>query len=67
MKENGVKPGEIVIEESAICGLIRYYTREAGVRNLEREVGTAGSQRDQDDRHEGSRIPSANDYGTKLG
>ena len=38
MKENGVKPGEIVIEESAIRGLIRYYTREAGVRNLEREL-----------------------------
>lgn len=35
---NGLKAGEIVIEDSAIVGIIRYYTREAGVRSLEREV-----------------------------
>ncbi|MGB1353939.1 MAG: S16 family serine protease, partial [Glaciecola sp.] len=35
---NGLKNKEIKIEESAIIGIIRYYTREAGVRSLEREI-----------------------------
>lgn len=38
MSRNGLKAKELVIEESAIIGIIRYYTREAGVRNLEREI-----------------------------
>lgn len=38
MERNGVKKGELIIEDSAIIGIIRYYTREAGVRNLEREI-----------------------------
>ena len=38
IKRNGLKDAEINIEDSAIIGIIRYYTREAGVRNLEREV-----------------------------
>jgi ATP-dependent Lon protease len=38
ISRNGLKEGELVIEESAIIGIIRYYTREAGVRNLEREI-----------------------------
>jgi ATP-dependent Lon protease len=38
-KNNGVKDEELVVEESAIRGVIRYYTREAGVRSLEREIG----------------------------
>ena len=38
MKNNGVDPGELDVTERAIRGLIRYYTREAGVRSLEREI-----------------------------
>jgi ATP-dependent Lon protease len=35
---NGLKAGELVIDDSAVMGIIRYYTREAGVRSLEREL-----------------------------
>ncbi|UAA37798.1 endopeptidase La [Paraneptunicella aestuarii] len=38
MSRNGLKKGELTIEDSAIIGMIRYYTREAGVRSLEREI-----------------------------
>ena len=38
MQRNGAKPGELVIEESAVRDIVRYYTREAGVRSLDREV-----------------------------
>ncbi|WP_050476997.1 endopeptidase La [Herbaspirillum rhizosphaerae] len=38
IKNNGLKEGEITVAESAIRDIIRYYTREAGVRSLEREV-----------------------------
>ena len=37
-KNNGVKDAEMEITESALFGIIRYYTREAGVRSLEREI-----------------------------
>jgi ATP-dependent Lon protease len=38
MKNNGVKEGELVVEEDAVRDIMRYYTREAGVRALEREI-----------------------------
>lgn len=38
--ENAVKCSELVITDDAIRDIIRYYTREAGVRNLERELAT---------------------------
>ena len=41
MKENGIKKSQMSISEAAIRDIIEYYTREAGVRNLEREIGNA--------------------------
>ncbi len=38
IERNGLRKGELLIEDSAIVGIIRYYTREAGVRSLEREI-----------------------------
>ena len=38
IKANGVKENEVVIEESAVRDIVRYYTREAGVRSLNREI-----------------------------
>ena len=38
IERNGVKKGEIDIQESAVRDIIRYYTREAGVRSLDREI-----------------------------
>ncbi|HLG89909.1 MAG TPA: endopeptidase La [Alphaproteobacteria bacterium] len=38
IKANGLKASEFVISDDALRDLIRYYTREAGVRNLEREI-----------------------------
>ncbi|NNE45338.1 MAG: endopeptidase La, partial [Rhodothermales bacterium] len=40
MRQNGVEDTELKISDSAILDTIRYYTREAGVRNLEREIAT---------------------------
>src|SRR3954463_8313517 len=37
-KNNGVKDEEMEVSESAVRGIVRYYTREAGVRSLEREI-----------------------------
>ena len=41
MKENGLKRTQFSITTAAIRDIIEYYTREAGVRNLEREIGNA--------------------------
>ncbi len=38
MKDNGIKKDEVTISEDAVRDVIRYYTREAGVRNLERTM-----------------------------
>ncbi len=38
IKANGLKAEELAIEEDAIRDIVRYYTRESGVRNLEREI-----------------------------
>jgi ATP-dependent Lon protease len=41
MEANGIKQGQVEITEAAIAEIIHHYTREAGVRNLEREIGKA--------------------------
>lgn len=38
LKDNGLEKEELLIDPSAILSIIRYYTREAGVRSLEREI-----------------------------
>ena len=38
MKNNGVKDAEIAVSEAALKEIVRFYTREAGVRNVEREI-----------------------------
>ena len=38
VKNNGLKPSEIVFNDNSILDLIRFYTKEAGVRGLEREI-----------------------------
>jgi ATP-dependent Lon protease len=38
IKHNGLRSGELKVSDPAITDIVRYYTREAGVRNLEREV-----------------------------
>jgi ATP-dependent Lon protease len=38
IKSNGLKKGEFVLEDTALIDIVRYYTREAGVRNLQRDL-----------------------------
>ncbi|MFP3803063.1 endopeptidase La, partial [Paraburkholderia sp. SIMBA_027] len=38
IEENGLKKTQLTIKDEAIIDLIRYYTREAGVRNLQRQI-----------------------------
>lgn len=38
LERNALKKDELTVEDSALVSIIRYYTREAGVRNLEREI-----------------------------
>ncbi|MBN8528385.1 MAG: endopeptidase La [Caulobacterales bacterium] len=39
LEDHGLKAGELIVPDSSIRDLIRYYTREAGVRSLERALG----------------------------
>jgi len=52
-KDHGLKPEEFVVPEESIRNLIRYYTREAGVRNLERELGNLARKTVRDLAREG--------------
>ncbi len=38
MEDNGLRPGELKVEENVLRDVVRYYTREAGVRNLKRMI-----------------------------
>ncbi len=40
VKENGLSKGQIQVREDALTDVVRYYTREAGVRGLERQLAT---------------------------
>ena len=40
LKKHGLSPKNLRIDETALYDIIKYYTRESGVRNLEREIGT---------------------------
>jgi ATP-dependent Lon protease len=41
LEANGLRPGQVEISDEALSEIIAHYTREAGVRNLEREIGQA--------------------------
>ncbi|KOY81104.1 endopeptidase La [Lysinibacillus macroides] len=40
LKEHGLKKTQVIIKDEAVIDIIRYYTREAGVRSLERQIAT---------------------------
>lgn len=45
VQANGLKKGELTFEEGALRDIIRYYTREAGVRSLERQIARFAARR----------------------
>ncbi|RRD90938.1 endopeptidase La [Conchiformibius steedae] len=63
MKRNGVKDGELAVEESAVRDIVRYYTREAGVRSLDREIAKicrkAVMQNERSGKSAGGKAPSS--------
>ncbi len=44
IKENGLRPGEISSRRKRCAGIVRDYTREAGVRSLERQIGSSAAR-----------------------
>ena len=67
IEQNGLKEGEWTLTEEALRDLIRYYTREAGVRNLEREIASLSRKaikeillRDKKAKKEGVTVTSEN-------
>jgi ATP-dependent Lon protease len=60
LEANGLKPEQAEIEEAALRAIIEGYTREAGVRNLEREIGKAL-------RHAAVRIAEGSETGVRIG
>lgn len=63
LEKNGLKPGQLVIADKAMEQIIRGYTREAGVRNLERKIGELCRKAARaiiQDKKKGIRVNSAN-------
>lgn len=70
LKVNGLKDGEVEISEGAVLGMIRYYTREAGVRSLEREIAKLARKIVKSHAlglHKGTQKVSESDLETLLG
>ena len=67
-KDHGLKDGEWIVPDEAIRDLIRYYTREAGVRSLERELGNLARKavRDMARREAARRSPSTTSGSAKY-
>lgn len=56
-KDNGIKDGELDIDEPAVLSLIRHYTREAGVRSLDRQVAKVARKVVKEITLKGAEIP----------
>jgi len=67
--EHGLKKNQVAFEDSAIKGIINSYTKEAGVRNLEREIASVcrGVAREVVEGSKGDKVISGNDLNTYLG
>ena len=71
IREKGLSPGQVVFSEDAIVRIIQEYTREAGIRNLERRIATVCrkiAREAVDGKHDGSAFTlSAESVGRYLG
>ena len=69
IEENGLKPDDVIMDDAAIEQVIKGYTREAGLRNLERELGSICRKlaRKRAEGQEGSFTVDAATVGTLLG